>query len=350
MNGQLRREEDELRSIGVKTPTAQTDKLPYRQDNVRQEEGNQQQRTSATAYNFKMPQRTQFFANNPPVFKSRYINENGRWTQNAVDEGFVDVKDYISDIKNDEQGISFNGKEMKISDSKVWNINPSITQKKAYSKVGIPMLQVNSRYNPKEIKMGAWYVQNLGVDVTTRAYIYYKNALSEGERKARIWGLDTDWNTKADAYRHFIWNANMTRDRGIGYYQARNITNRYEYENMDELGWLNAEKRKFDYLKDNTIIKGKMNQENLMDLWNNQVGRELANNKDFAHMNIEELFAFAQENNLLINNAESVYEILGITNYITNEKEYTVDVEWNLTTGDIVVKKGRHRKPIKMGV
>ncbi len=81
MNEQLRREEDEIRSIGVKTPTAQTDKLPYRQDNVRQEEVNQQPRTSMPAYNFKMPQQTQSFANKLPVFKSRYINDNGRWTQ-----------------------------------------------------------------------------------------------------------------------------------------------------------------------------------------------------------------------------------------------------------------------------
>lgn len=116
MNEQLRKEEDELRSIGVKTPTAQTDKLPYRQENVRQEEVNQEPRTSTPAYNFKKPHQTQFFANKLPVFKSRYINDNGRWTQNAVNDGFVDIKDYISDIKNDEQGISFNGKEMKISE------------------------------------------------------------------------------------------------------------------------------------------------------------------------------------------------------------------------------------------
>ena len=117
MNEQRRkREEDEIRSIGVKTPTAQTDKLPYRQTNVGQEEVNQQPGTSTPAYNLKMPQQTQFFANKPLMFKSRYINDNGRWTQNAVNDGFVDIKDYIGDIKNDEQGISFNGKEMKISE------------------------------------------------------------------------------------------------------------------------------------------------------------------------------------------------------------------------------------------
>ena len=117
MNGQLRkREEDKLRSIGVKFSTAQTDQMSYRQNNVRQEEVNQEPGTSSTAYNLKMPQQPQYFENKPLMFKSRYINDNGRWTQDAVNDGFVDIKDYIGDIKNDEQGISFNGKEMKISD------------------------------------------------------------------------------------------------------------------------------------------------------------------------------------------------------------------------------------------
>ena len=99
-----------------KIPDCQTDKVPYRQDNIRQEKVNQEPRTSTTAYNLKMPQQTQFFANKQTIFKSRYINDNGRWTQDAVNDGLVDIKDYVSDIKNDEQGISFNGKEMRISD------------------------------------------------------------------------------------------------------------------------------------------------------------------------------------------------------------------------------------------
>lgn len=117
MNGQLRkREEDEIRSIGAKFSTAQTDQMSYRQNNVRQEEVNQEPGTSSTAYNLKMPQQPQYFENKPLMFKSRYINDNGRWTQDAVNDGFVDIKDYIGDIKNDGQGISFNGKEMKISE------------------------------------------------------------------------------------------------------------------------------------------------------------------------------------------------------------------------------------------
>lgn len=348
MNGQLRKEEDELRSIGVKTPTAQTDKLTYRQDNVRREETNQQPRTSTTAYNLEIPQQTQLFANKPLMFKSRYINDSGRWTQNAVNDGFVDIKDYIGDIKNDEQGISFNGKEMKISEDRLGGINPSSVVKKAYNKAVLPTVQFNSKYNTKEMRMGLWCTSNLGAEVATRAYIYYKDASSAAERKAKIWGLDSDWNTKADAYRHFIWNANMTRDTGVGYYQTRNIVNRYEYENMDEWNWLDPNSRNFDYLKDNTIIKGKMNQENLMDLWNNQVGRALANNKEFTHLNVDELFSFAQEHNLLINDANNVYSFLGITDYI--KEGYLVDVEWNLTTGNVTVKNGKKSVTLKIGI
>lgn len=345
MNGQLRREEDEIRSIGVKTPTAQTDKLPYRQDNVRQKEGNQQQRTSTTAYNLKMPQQTQLFANKPPVFKSRYINDNGRWTQNAVDDGFVDIKDYISDIKNDEQGISFNGKEMKFSEQRSDEI--------AFVETNNPIKnsKLHYRWNNdfiSKVKKGDWYVLNLGYTIADKAFEYGNSALNKAEKKAKEWKLSGTTNNKADAYRHFMWNATMTRDPEIGYYQARNVTNRYEYENMDNFGFLDEDNRKFDYLQDNTIIKGKMNQENLMDLWNNQVGRELANNSAFSDMSEGELFEFAQEYNLLINNANGVYNFLGITDYI--KEGYLVDVEWNLTTGDVTVKNEKKSVTLKIGI
>ncbi|MBQ3124094.1 MAG: hypothetical protein IJC09_01565 [Clostridia bacterium] len=116
MNGQLRREDEELRKVRGIAPTSVRRDVSGGQARQNPEPDRPTQKMDRTPYNLHQTQPTRFFANKSPVFKSRYINENGRWTQNAVDEGFVDVKDYISDIKNDEQGISFNGKEMKISD------------------------------------------------------------------------------------------------------------------------------------------------------------------------------------------------------------------------------------------
>lgn len=112
-------------------------------------------------------------------------------------------------------------------------------------------------------------------------------------------------------------------DSDIGYYNARNITNRYEYESMQDNNWLSTNSDGFDYQRDNTTIRGRMNQEMFMDLWNNQVGRELANKS---------------------------YDFLGITDYIVDPQNYTVDAEWNLTTGNITVKKDGKYVTLKIGV
>ncbi len=158
------------------------------------------------------------------------------------------------------------------------------------------------------------------------------------------------WNNKADAYRHFLWNAKMTRNKNVGYYNSRNIANRHEYAAMMDKDWIAGGSEGFDYLKDNAVIKGKMNQENLMDLWNNQVGRELANNAAFKNMTEDELFDFAEKHNLLIIDANKTYDFLGITDFITDASNYTVDVEWNLTTGNVTVKKDGKAVQLKIGI
>ena len=142
----------------------------------------------------------------------------------------------------------------------------------------------------------------------------------------------------------------MTRDANVGYYNARNSANRHEYEAMLKKNWLDKNNSEFNYLNDNTIIHGKMNQENFMDLWNNQVGRELANNKEFAEFSEEELFEYAIEKDWIITDANKVYDFLGIKDYITNPKEYTVDTEWDLTTGNVTVKKDGKSVTLKIGV
>ncbi len=89
---------------------------------------------------------------------------------------------------------------------------------------------------------------------------------------------------------------------------------------------------------------------NLMDLWNNQVGRELANNAAFKNMTEDELFDFAEKHNLLIIDANKTYDFLGITDFITDASNYTVDVEWNLTTGNVTVKKDGKAVQLKIGI
>ncbi len=47
-------------------------------------------------------------------FKSRYIDNNGAWTRESVDDGYVEFKDYIKDRRDGvDFGVSFNDKEFK---------------------------------------------------------------------------------------------------------------------------------------------------------------------------------------------------------------------------------------------
>lgn len=332
MNGQLKTKENKKR-LEQCTPIVvrHHEALGHKGQNL---EINSPTEKNTTLYSSKQRQSIKPYTNKPSVFKSHYINDNGRWTQKAVDDGFVEFDDYISDIKNDKYGISFNGKPMKLSNHNLFSRTDS--EKASYNgkKIDFP---ISSTYPAKKANYFTyisnmvdmyneykWVEDNLGKNIAKKAYTYGDDSLSKAEQKMNEWGLKSTWNNKADAYRHFIWNAQMTRDTDVGYYHARNVTNKHEYETMYKNNWINLNSGGFDYLKDNTIIKGKMNQECIMDLWNNQVGRELANNNAFSDKSVEELFDFAQDYGLLINDAATVYEKLGITDYIVNQNEYTV--------------------------
>lgn len=306
--------------------------------------------------------------NTAKIFNSKYVNDNGKWSYNAVNDGLVDFKDYISDINDDlPRKTAYNNKSFKISDYSL-QPNSQITQSNTHASFvpnntklaknkldkvidkGKSAMEYTENYIEDRIDRSKWPIENLGPRVASNAFALGEYALGKAKLKAKKWGYDSVWNNKADAYRHFTWNALLTRDPFVGYYNARNITNRHEYESMLEKQWIAQDSGGFDYLKDNAIIKGKMNQENFMDLWNNQVGRELANNKDFAHMTIEELFQFAIDYNLLITDAVNTYEFLGITDYITDPASYTVDTEWDLTTGFVTVKKDGKSVTLKIGI
>lgn len=81
------------------------------------------------------------------------------------------------------------------------------------------------------------------------------------------------------------------------------------------------------------------------------MGRELANNDDFSHMNGDELFEMALQNGWLITDASSTFEFLGISDCVSDINAYTVDVAWNQDTGNITVyKDGAEYVMLKIGV
>jgi len=238
--------------------------------------------------------------------------------------GFNSVKDSGKKIYN---------KAKKSIGNAINTTNDVINQAKTYMDMGGEELWISTHH---------------GKNAAIKYAEHSVKSLNDAVGKSEVWGISGAEDNKADAYRHFAWNAQMTRDSDLGYYTARDLTNYHEYDTIKDLGWIQKDSDKFNYLKDNTIIKCKMNQPALMDLWNNQVGRELANNKTFSEMDIDSLFDMAYNNNWLITDASKTYEFLGITDYITDD--YNVDAEWNLTTGNIKVKKGDKYVDLKIGV
>ena len=60
-------------------------------------------------------QERQNISNKP--FKSGYINDSGKWSIKAVDDGYVDFDDYINDIKDESAKYpSYNNKNFRVSD------------------------------------------------------------------------------------------------------------------------------------------------------------------------------------------------------------------------------------------
>lgn len=189
--------------------------------------------------------------------------------------------------------------------------------------------------------------EKYSADIAFQAYDYSNLSIRMANNYAYKHGLDSAWNNEADAYRHFMWNAMMTRH--IGYYEAKFISNIHEYESMSDDGWIDNTLR---ISPENSVwFYGSMNQEILMDLWNNQVGRELANNACYSDMNGDQLFRIALENNWLITDANNVFQFLGIQDCISDQKQYIVDVAWNTETNNIIVyKDGKPSVELKIGV
>lgn len=88
------------------------------------------------------------------------------------------------------------------------------------------------------------------------------------QRAELLWFYDeygtlVTWDNEADAYRHFLWNARMTRE--LGRTVAAKIANRHEVVTWDSK-------------RVNGGIVYFVNLSSLMDMYNNAVGREYAEN------------------------------------------------------------------------
>jgi hypothetical protein len=117
-------------------------------------------------------------------------------------------------------------------------------------------------------------------------------------------GETKTWDNETDAYRHFNWNTLMTSN--LGEYKSRWLANNHEILELKRTELL------ISIDKDNEIVTTKLNQSTLMDLWNNQVGRALRNNKNFVNYSDYELFKYAKSKRMVITDALKAYEFYGI--------------------------------------
>jgi len=104
------------------------------------------------------------------------------------------------------------------------------------------------------------------------------------------------WHNEADAMRHFLWNARMTRDFGRS--QAASVADRYEM-----VTW------------SNTRLQGgiayRVSFASLMDMANNAVGREYASR--YPDLSYDELFVRAWEDGSLITSLDGVPNLHGLS-------------------------------------
>jgi hypothetical protein len=152
--------------------------------------------------------------------------------------------------------------------------------------------------------------------------------------KAKAWGYidakgnPVTWDNRADAMRHFQWNAVMTREAGWDI--AKYAANRHEINGAKDVGLFREE--------NDGIVRMRVGQATLMDLWNNSVGRTLAKDEDLRNMNYDELFYYAENNNLLILDAHNAFEFYGVTDYV-DWSTYTVGIKYNTGAETITFMK-----------
>ncbi|MCL2837694.1 MAG: hypothetical protein FWE04_01310 [Oscillospiraceae bacterium] len=119
--------------------------------------------------------------------------------------------------------------------------------------------------------------------------------------KANNWlGADGElitWDNEADALRHFVWNARMTRE--IGNAAATRIA-----DNREVFTWTHTN------IQGGTAVRIGFNS--LMDLHNNEMGRLYA--ETFPHLDYRELFDRAMADGNIITCVEEVQRMFGFRN------------------------------------
>lgn len=140
--------------------------------------------------------------------------------------------------------------------------------------------------------------------------------------------------------RHFQWNAIMIRE--IGWDIAKYVADRHEINGAKDVDLFREE--------NNGIVRMRVGQATLMDLWNNSVGRTLAKDSDLSHMNYDDLFYYAETNNLLILDANSAFDFYGITDYVDWDT-WTVGIKYKMDSEIItVMKDGLPDIDLKVGI
>jgi RHS repeat-associated protein len=137
-------------------------------------------------------------------------------------------------------------------------------------------LTATIKVGPYDTFIGGWVIAN---DARERALDYAKQH-----------NLTVTWDNEADAYRHFIWNAEMTRQ--IGLEEAAFIATNHEAAFITVIG-------QYEGVFGNAPVL-EIQLSTLMDLWNNKVGRNMANNSVLTSKSTDELFELALKSNALI--------------------------------------------------
>lgn len=160
---------------------------------------------------------------------------------------------------------------------------------------------------PNWSQMKQWLLEG-DIDARNAGYrdIYDANRIANwardnGVEYAQNHGYSQTWDNEADAYRHFLWNAGMTRQLGLE--AADIIGTRHETANWEAyFGVKIGEQTTLD-----------IPLASLMDLWNNGVARSMASSPGYQDNTYDELFTIALSEGKLITSIDQVPGKYGFT-------------------------------------
>lgn len=133
----------------------------------------------------------------------------------------------------------------------------------------------------------------------------------KGVKYAKDNNLSITWDNEADAYRHFGWNAEMTRE--LGKNKASFIATNHEAAYMTIKGQYD------NVFGDHPVLEFSL--ATLMDLHNNKVGRNLADSEYFSDYSIDELFQLALDSDVVITSLDQVSSKYGFSKDIITDKQ-----------------------------